>query len=397
MGADAQASLPNPAVAREPGSRWQTEVISTRAGLEKLANEWNTLQKESAAGTLFLSWEWVSTWLSTVHPEASLFVPVVRDREGRLAALAPFYLSKLQLLGLLNYRCLRLLGDVGSGAEYPDLLMRVDIEEEVLPVLRRLMLEHRNRWDCLWLRDIAEHSGAFDRFRRLFDGPEFYFNHRPRDLASVALPDTYEAYEMSLSRRHRTNTRRHAKMLSADHSVELVGCQTDEDIAKLLPAFFDLHRQRWRRSGQAGSFDRQPRAEGFFEQFSRVALAKGWLRLLALKVGGEIQAVQYGYAENGCFYSVQEGYLPEGSPGMGNVLRKFVIEACIDEGIGEYDFLGGYSDHKRHWGAVRRAGQDLFVGRRTPKNWILFRRKIWPTGRHMRQNLPSSMPVPVPS
>jgi CelD/BcsL family acetyltransferase involved in cellulose biosynthesis len=126
----------------------------------------------------------------------------------------------------------------------------------------------------------------------------------------------------------------------------------------------------------------------FYERFAPVALRAGWLRLYALRLDGAIRAVQYGYAYAHTFYQLQEGYDPEAPEGIGNVLREHAFKASIAEGLRAYDFLGEYTEHKRRWGAARRDGFDLLLGRPGLKNRTLFTRPVWPTGRFLRENSP---------
>ena len=84
------------------------------------------------------------------------------------------------------------------------------------------------------------------------------------------------------------------------------------------------------------------------------------------------------------FHSLQEGFDPDATKGIGNVLRARVIARCIEEKLAGYDFLGTMSDHKRRWGAEERLGWDFLIGRPSLKNRLLFSRKIWPTGRYLR-------------
>ena len=124
-------------------------------------------------------------------------------------------------------------------------------------------------------------------------------------------------------------------------------------------------------------------------------MANGWLRLYALKTGVRIQAVQLGYVSNGVFYQIQEGFDPDVTPGIGNALRKFVIDDCIEQGLRVYDFLSGFSDHKRRWGAERRDAHDVFVGQRSLTTSLVFAKRLWPTGRYFQQTLPLDRPPPA--
>jgi hypothetical protein len=72
------------------------------------------------------------------------------------------------------------------------------------------------------------------------------------------------------------------------------------------------------------------------------------------------------------------------------VLRSQVIEHCIANGIEAYDFLAGYTDHKRRWGAACRTGHDFFVIGPGRRNDFLYHAGIWPTGRYLR---PTRLPA----
>lgn len=67
-----------------------------------------------------------------------------------------------------------------------------------------------------------------------------------------------------------------------------------------------------------------------------------------------------------------------------------MIAACIEEGLTEYDFLGGFDEHKRHWRARQRWGEDVLVGSDAGKNRLLFLRQLWPTGRFVQQGRPAN-------
>ena len=128
----------------------------------------------------------------------------------------------------------------------------------------------------------------------------------------------------------------------------------------------------------------------FYRRFSPIAMRKGWLRLYALFDEGAFKAVQVGYVYRNVFYQLQEGFDPAYVNGVGNVLRAKVIEACIDEGLEGYDFLGDMSEHKRRWLATLREGRDLLIGRSTLKNLLLSKPGVWPSGRYMRQVSPAA-------
>jgi CelD/BcsL family acetyltransferase involved in cellulose biosynthesis len=198
------------------------------------------------------------------------------------------------------------------------------------------------------------------------------------------LPARFEDYFSTvLTQNARSALRRQEKALGP--GVELHRCESHAELRTGLTSLFDLHGQRWREAGEDGSFARKPLMQRFYEVFAPVALDRGWLRLYTLRVAGRDCAVQFGYAYGGAFLQLQEGFAPDAPPGIGNVLRLRVIRACIEQGLHAYDFLGGFNEHKRRWGAQPRTGCDVFCGRRSLKNALLFAKPIWPTGRFLRE------------
>ena len=123
----------------------------------------------------------------------------------------------------------------------------------------------------------------------------------------------------------------------------------------------------------------------FYRQFIPHAFKRNWLRFFMLSINGDPCAIQIGYVYNGIYHALQEGFNPTIQQGIGNLLRKRAIEQLIEEGIEEYDFLGGFTQHKARWQAKKRAGIDIFISNNNLKN-IAFRFKtIWPKGRFLKQ------------
>ena len=325
-----------------------------------------------------------------MYPKAPLFIVTARGGDGRLHAIAPFYLSDLRLMGLLRYRCLRPVGDCHCGAEYPDLIVRTGCEQPAMAAVADALAKAANTWDCIWIRNVAGWSGAVQRLRAALGSGSCYWHTRRRGFSAIQLPRTYEQYLRSLSGSFRSNISRQDKSLRSKHCVKLRRCRSPQELPDLLEALFALHRKRWESVNQAGSFVRRPAMERFYRRFAPEALRLGRLRVAALEVDGTIRAVQYGYVYGKRFYQLQEGFDTDGASGAGNVLRARVIAACIEEGLTEYDFLGGFDEHKRHWRARQRWGADVLVGSDAGKNRLLFLRQLWPTGRFVQQGRPAN-------
>jgi CelD/BcsL family acetyltransferase involved in cellulose biosynthesis len=134
-----------------------------------------------------------------------------------------------------------------------------------------------------------------------------------------------------------------------------------------------------------GTFIRRPSQETFYRNFAPKALKNGWLRINAIQSQGEIQAIQLGYVCSQTYLQMQEGFNPDFVKGVGNALRHHTIRQCINEDLHEYDFLGGFTEHKRRWGATKRKGHDVLIGNQSLKSRLLIKMNIWPTGRYLIQ------------
>lgn len=366
-----------------------TEIISRREALEPLRDEWNALLADSAADCIFFTWEWLTTWIDAVYPRARLVIALARDGEGRLIGAAPLYLARMKMLGVLPISALRSIGDQYSGAEYPDLIVRRGYERSASDALLEALRSAEAGWDILWLPKVADWTGATERL--MAETPRLWRRKRAAEFACIALPATTDEYWALYTPKARSNLRRDARRLVDEGSAVVDRAGDAAELPGLLEEMFELHRRRWESIGQAGSFARKPALARFYSAFAPLALQRGWLRFWLLRQGGRLIAAQYGYSYNGAYSQLQEGYEPS-IESAGNVLRYKSIEALIAEGCREYDFLGGFTEHKRRWRATQRIGSDILIGRCTTKLTVLRYRSIWPTGRYLKQ-----APLPIGS
>lgn len=363
----------------------RVELIDHRQRLASLAGEWNDLLARSRADSVFLTWEFVTAWLDVLRPQCELRVLAVRDEEGCLAGIAPFYLAPLKLVGALPYRCLRVLGDEGSAADYPDIIADTQREPEVLAALADALTD-LSGWDCLWMARVATWRGAVDRIQALCDRAGFSIRTRGRPFSIIYLPASFDDYLNLLSKKTRYNLRRGRRQCEDLGPTRMITCANTGDIPLFLDELVRLHQSHWESAGDMGTFRRHPDLRLFFEEAARRMLSRGWLRLSGLEIRGQMHAAQYGFAYRGTYSAIQEGYDPglaEVTCGVGNVARAAAIEGAIAEGLRVYDFLDGDTWHKQRWGAEVHEGHDLFVQRQSIRTLPLRAGRVWPTGRYL--------------
>src|SRR5713101_2668107 len=76
--------------------------IEDPAAFEGLRAEWDALMEVSPSTSLFMTWEWLSTWWAHLSEGRRLCLITMR-RHGRLVAIAPFMVSPPRLTRLVPF------------------------------------------------------------------------------------------------------------------------------------------------------------------------------------------------------------------------------------------------------------------------------------------------------
>ena len=103
----------------------------------------------------------------------------------------------------------------------------------------------------------------------------------------------------------------------------------------------------------------------FHREAARGLLDAGALRMHAIRLGGRIVAVFYGFAHAGTVYYYLSGYDPELERlSIGTLIVAHAIEEAVREGATTFDFLRGAEEYKYAWGAADRVSvrRQIFRG-----------------------------------
>jgi CelD/BcsL family acetyltransferase involved in cellulose biosynthesis len=325
-----------PRVSRCGETRFQLRTIEDIRGLIPMEQEWNTLLAESASDSLFLSWEWMHLWWRHFGKGRQLRAIEIRDGKDLLALLPLCIVSgRVEFLGT---------GSVGS--DYLDLIVHADDEPEVLKAIARILVE----------------TGMIMRFA------QFRANSVIQEVAAQLARDgsrivkrntgvcpylnlegfTWDEFVASLGQSHRENVRRRIRQLEKA-SIDFDVTETDAERRQNLQILFELHDRCWKSRGGSDAFHTRELIS-FHEEFSRIALDRGWLRLFVLRVDGKPAAAVYGFLRNGKFYFYQSGFDPGfRNSSVGMVALALTIRRAIEEKAIEFDFLHGNEEYKFRW------------------------------------------------
>jgi len=356
-------------------------VISEIDDFCSIAEQWDCLLEVSDANSIFLTYDWISTWVSISDIDLSICTITIYDNE-KLVGIAPFYKSSLRLCGVIKFNCLRIMGDNNSSAEYQDLIIHPGYESAVIGKIAEAIRELPDKNSFFWVPYSSEQSGASDRFQKLFKLMSCITRDRGFEYYKITLPKTKTDFDRALTSKQRNNIRRYKKKLTQNARIEAVNLADHESANVAVAILKKLHNLNWNARGQEGVFDRKPQFKSFITAYSKIAKEKHQLMAICLIRENEPIAIRFGYHYNSVFYELQAGYNPDYN-GSGICAIDFAIEFAIKNEIGTYDFLAFAGDYKQRFNAQPQPGRSYFAscGSLFPRlvNYLGF----WPTGKYI--------------
>jgi CelD/BcsL family acetyltransferase involved in cellulose biosynthesis len=326
----------------------KVEVLGGFDGLDE--RRWNGLVERSSSRSVFLTWQWQTSWIRAFGAGRPLQILTVIDADGSLAGLLPLY-------GEPDGRW-RIVGGEDV-SDYLDLIAAPGAEAAVWEAL----LQHRAGESAVWeLRGFRPDSATLMALPSLAAAYGLRVDAEVEERCPVLpLPASWDEYLSRLSGKDRHELRRKMRKLEAElPGVTLRQHADAEGWDRAMSDFLTLHRAS--RVGKARFMDE--RMERFFRGALRDLAAAGWARLWFLDWNGAPIAtficVEYGEAV-GLYNSGFDPGQAKRAPGI--VLLGHVIMDAIARRFLVFDFLRGEEPYKYSFGPAPR---DLFRVRLSP-------------------------------
>lgn len=326
----------------------QIDEITDPRALEGLRPEWSALLERCPEASPFQSPEWLLAWWR--HLRGGRLRTLAFRKEGRLVALAPLVVRSYFALPL------RRICFLGTGAtDYLDILAETGAATAAAEAMLEHFSRHRQGWGFVDLQQLPPASRlSGERLADPLRGEARLQEVCPYLPLETAFPDC-------LPSRMRSNLRYYRRRLERELGEVRFETARQDTLTELLEALFRLHQTRWRRRGLPGCFGGR-RVQAFHREAAAGFLARGWLRLHALRIRGEVCAVLYcfvrgmrGYYYGGGFQPSLAAYSP------GTLLTGYAIEDAQHHGAAEFDFLRGGERYKYLWGARDRQNRRLLA------------------------------------
>jgi CelD/BcsL family acetyltransferase involved in cellulose biosynthesis len=369
------------------GSAYTVEWIQRTEELAALQAEWQNLTADLPDLSIFLTWEWITTWWRHFGPGSDLFLLTARDEQKRLVGIAPWMRTQ-QGQGPFALRRLHFI--VFRLRAHLDIVARPEDKAAVGRAFAAFLADHADQWDVLDLEWLASDS-LFAEQLTAAGGRCYELDSLP--CSSIALPESWDSYEKSvLSANRRQQVRRQLRKLEKAHpgQVTFHRVASAEELPAILAQTAALSLHRWHAKNRTSHFDDE-RFVSFSHEITALALRRGWLRFYLLKVGDQIISVRYAFLYRGVFYD----YLPIfdlawEEYGPGQLLLAHTIQEAIREGAHTLEFLGWLS-WKDSWATEKGANAHLLYSR----GW---RGNLWSLNKNLRRNAIAAgkrLPQPV--
>jgi CelD/BcsL family acetyltransferase involved in cellulose biosynthesis len=340
------------------GRQFGVAIADSYDAVSQLRADW-TRMTESGHYSAFATWEWLYSWAETfVVGRRKLFVLVVSEK-SRVIGIAPWYID-ITSHGIVQVRQIRFLGGPEAGSDYLDVIAARGKERSVAQTLCAALFDGlSSSWDTLNLNEIPAESAFLMHFANQLRGIGKHYEIKEGSFCPIAvLPDSFEGYLQQISSHSRRAYRRKIRVLDSTGDCEHVIAKTEQEVAALLPVFQTLYERRWAR-----------KMDKLFELVSSYLARSGtaWPVQLSLMSADDRAVAGLVHLTNGhrmCQYLMAVDRTFNHKATLGKLISGMNIEAAIEGGYTEYDFLKGHEQFKLELMTHARRSINLCVHNR---------------------------------
>lgn len=337
---------------------------STPNGFVALRSEWNALLQRSRFNTLFLTYEWQTTWWNCLGEGDLWIISMRRADTNELVGIVPLYRVMHSDGPWAGQYKFNIVGCI-EVSDYLDIIAAVGWETVVYGALRAwLCSSDAPQWEVLDLCNLPQDSRTHQDLPAVFADPAFDIQVSQEDTApQFVLPLRYETYlQERVEKKQRHEIRRKQRRAERETETQFYFVGPQDNLAAEVDDFVAL--QQASRTDKAEFMT--PEMRRFFSTMAQRMQEAGYLRLCFLTINGEKTAALLGFEYNRHYLLYNSGYDPEAyaqlSPGW--VLLAYTIQYAIAMGCQVFDFMQGDEEYKYRFGSQDYAVMRVIVSRR---------------------------------
>jgi hypothetical protein len=325
-------------------------VVADNEKIQAVHNEWNALVHSMEMPNVFLTWEWVTTWIELFGSSYDVLI-LLGYEDNKLVCVMPLTRKLMRLEdGFLKQQVVTFCGSLELYPDHLDLICdkgtpQAEINNYLYEFIQFI---YNDSCDVLYLPYLAE-LGYLSRWIN-----EHRLTHRIIEYNGIISPyilfgENISSYFQTMGKKKRYNIKREAKILFEQKNVEMKCLESEDDIKRGLEDLYRLHSARSQARGIESTFS-SDRIMNYHLELAKKTASMDWVRIFQLKENSNIIASAYGFLFNDRFNYYQTGFDPGWSSySPGNVLIYSMIEYLSGKGCREFDFLGGTDAYKLYW------------------------------------------------
>lgn len=321
------------------------------SGFAVLADEWNELLAHSRFDTIFMTYEWQTTWWQQLGTGELWIVAFREPTDGTLVGIAPLFLAHMDTERKRNAAVFHVVGCT-EVSDYIDVIVRKGHEERIYRSLCDwLQSDQAPPWDVFDLCNLPEDSLSYTLLPTIAAEHGMETEVRQEDLAPyIPLPRRYEDYLAHLvDKKQRHEIRRKQRRVEREADVQFYLVGPEQDLQEELTDFIALQQMSHPDKEEFMT----PQMQRFFRALARRMFDADWLRLAFLTLDGRKAATLFAFEYKGSMLLYNSGFDPGDvaaySPGW--VLLAYMIQYSIAIGMRVFDFLQGDEEYKYRFGS----------------------------------------------
>ena len=334
-----------------PGHAGRADIrLSVHEDVAAIERDWREFQQR-ADGTVFQTYEWLSTWQRHVGAKRGVRPAIVigRDGRGEIMMLLPLAVERVKFARQLTWLGSDLC-DYNAPLLAADFSLHVSLarfEQLWAEVLQRLRSHPRLGFDLVHLDQMPTTIGEQRN-------PILHLGATPHPNCAYAL-SLDDSWEQLYAKKRSSSTRRHDRTkrnrLAQHGTVACVHLDDPGEIASTLEILME-QKERWFAEMGVGNMFARPGCREFFVDIATNPQTRHITHVSRLDVAGAPLATSFGLTFGGRFYYVLASYdrrteLVKHAPGI--ALLHDLMRYAIAQGFRQFDLSVGSERYKHEW------------------------------------------------
>ena len=342
-----------------------TDIITDWDTVESMKHEWNGLLLASKTTTVFLTFEWLSSWMHTLGREVQPFI-IVLKYDGIIVAIAPLALTKVIKVGI-SLKILEFIG--ASMADYSDFIISEN-RFEYLKIIFDCILYHKEKWDYVELSNITEDSPNWLPLQEVIEyslltSMVTRSSICPYVLLDKPIDDYFKLRPKALS----YDIRRGEQRLREMGELKYEALRDVDSASAALSDFLKMLERREQATERSNALSAEERLYGFFSSLLKDVAAFKNVHFSRISLNDQAIAYHFGFVDHDKIYWYKPTFDPHYAPySPGKIMIKEAMSDALVAGLKEFDFLLGNEPYKFQWTSLQRSNHKIWLFSRQAKS-----------------------------